>query len=169
MWSNPDLIPDLIHVFLHYLQRSLSLRPSLPLLASVSFLLVFRIVHILEFIIQQSKGVSPSLFFRFTSAPRDRNSLQTMHQIIPVQLTDSTTNLCKCFDDTNIRAVTHQANGQLTVNVRPSVSVFWASFCSVSSRRRQFGRFSMLKSLCLRFTLFNICISAVLVLASLFE
>lgn len=60
----------------HYLLSTLSPRPSLPLLASVSFLLVLRAVHTLEPEAQQSRAVSPSLFLWLTSAPRDRNNLR---------------------------------------------------------------------------------------------
>lgn len=60
-----------------YLQRNCSPCLSLPLRASVSFLLVLRMLHTLELMLQQSKDVSPSLFFKFTSAPRDRKSLHT--------------------------------------------------------------------------------------------
>lgn len=68
-----------------YLQRSFSACLSLPLRASVSFLLVLRMLHILELTLQQLKGVSPSLFFGFTSAPRDRKSLRTERSVITMK------------------------------------------------------------------------------------
>lgn len=45
-------------------------------LASLSFLLACRAAHTFELWLQQSGGVSPSRFFKNTSAPRDSRSLK---------------------------------------------------------------------------------------------
>lgn len=56
-----------------------SARVSLVFLASLSLLLACRATQAFELWLQQSGGVSPSRFFRNTSAPRLRKSLRRPH------------------------------------------------------------------------------------------
>lgn len=62
-----------------YLLRTFSPWTAPFPLASLSFLLACRALHTLELWLQHSSGVSPSRFFRLTSAPRERNSLGQGH------------------------------------------------------------------------------------------
>lgn len=76
IWNISDVSFKPVRLFCTWhLLRSFSADARLSPLASLCLLLACRVLHTLEFWLQHSSGESPSLFFRLTSAPRNRNNL----------------------------------------------------------------------------------------------